>query len=408
MTLEMPKSVRQIGDCKGNRKIYIEDYVVSFAKQLAKRSEGKEAAGVLLGTNRSEQGVKYLFVSGMVAIEHFAERSQQQFTHDIWGDIYTDIKENFTGLEILGWYYSKHGMPIACNETVRVIHGKNFSGTDKLLYIYDSAEKEEGFFLSSAGVLQRQSGFYIYYEKNSEMRDYMVSFLNTKTSFERVDDTAIDIRNVLKAKKGLPLDTYLLERPESGRERKREGRSEGRREGRYSVGLGTVVVVFAIFLGIVALQNQNTFQRAQDQISNIQETFQGETIKEPEKTEVERLESNLAATEGAVLAEPTRIPKKPEVQNMEEITTPEPEQTADVEPELTTVQESTPTPKPKRKTKNAPSPAFWNYIVQKGDTLSQIALKYYQTSNYAAEIQKFNGLSNVDQIHEGQKLKMPN
>ncbi len=435
MALEMPKSVRQIGDCKGNRKIYIEDYVVSFAKQLAKRSEGKEIAGVLLGTNRSEQGVKYLFISGMVAIRQFAERTDQQFSQDIWGNIYTDIKENFTGLEILGWYYSGPGTPVSCNETLRVIHGKNFSGADKLLFIYDDAEKDEGFFRSTAGVMERQKGFYIYYEKNEEMRDYMVGYIDSKTSFEHVEDTALDIRNVLRAKKGLPIDSYIPEKTGFESKRNRESR-ERSKEGRYSVGLGTVIVVFAVLLGFVALQNQNAFRKAEEQISNIKETFQGETVKEPDKTEVERLQANLPATGAAVSVSSSAVSEQKDIQGEEKVpgqpmeqVDPAKRQDSDGEPKPVKTPgkkpESQPTPEPKPAPKPSPenistpkpepkkaeantTPAFWNYIVRKGDTLSQIAQKYYRTVGYVEQIKKINGLSDADDIRIGQKLKMPN
>ncbi|HBY71668.1 MAG TPA: peptidoglycan-binding protein, partial [Lachnospiraceae bacterium] len=32
---KMPKNIRQVGKVSGNRKIYVEDYVMTFIKQLA-------------------------------------------------------------------------------------------------------------------------------------------------------------------------------------------------------------------------------------------------------------------------------------------------------------------------------------------------------------------------------------
>ena len=38
MDWKAPKSVRQIGDTKGKTKIYVEDYVMSFARRMSKES----------------------------------------------------------------------------------------------------------------------------------------------------------------------------------------------------------------------------------------------------------------------------------------------------------------------------------------------------------------------------------
>lgn len=42
MLWNKPKSVRQIGEIPGRSKVYIEDYVIRFAKKLARESKGEE------------------------------------------------------------------------------------------------------------------------------------------------------------------------------------------------------------------------------------------------------------------------------------------------------------------------------------------------------------------------------
>lgn len=66
MDWKTPKSVRQIGDVKGRCKIYVEDYVITFAKRLVKEAEGGEAAGVLLGHRMFRSHEKLFQISGMV------------------------------------------------------------------------------------------------------------------------------------------------------------------------------------------------------------------------------------------------------------------------------------------------------------------------------------------------------
>ena len=47
--LDLPKNVRQIGEPEENRKIYIEDYVVTYLKRMAKEAALNSRAAVLLG-----------------------------------------------------------------------------------------------------------------------------------------------------------------------------------------------------------------------------------------------------------------------------------------------------------------------------------------------------------------------
>ena len=44
----LPKNIRQIGDCKGKQKIYLEDYVYTYLKKLSADSSSGKAA-ILLG-----------------------------------------------------------------------------------------------------------------------------------------------------------------------------------------------------------------------------------------------------------------------------------------------------------------------------------------------------------------------
>ena len=53
-----PKSVRQIGEIPGRGRIYMEDYVVRFARKLAKQKHCDEKAAMLLGNYYMSNGEK--------------------------------------------------------------------------------------------------------------------------------------------------------------------------------------------------------------------------------------------------------------------------------------------------------------------------------------------------------------
>ena len=50
---QIPRNIRQIGEAKGNRRIYLEDYAYTFLRRqeaLSKRRSFREAAGMDAGT----------------------------------------------------------------------------------------------------------------------------------------------------------------------------------------------------------------------------------------------------------------------------------------------------------------------------------------------------------------------
>lgn len=398
MTLDLPKSVRQIGCTKGNRKIYIEDYVMSFVRQLAKQAQDDEAAGVLLGRTQMHKGIKYLFVSGMVRIHSFEERTNDCFSHDMWTNIYTDIKENFTDVEIVGWFYTKSEMPTECNERLRTIHGKNFGGGDKILFLYEEAEGEEALYVSVSGVMEKQPGYYIYYEKNPEMREYMVKCQSGQKSMEQIEDTATQsIRSVLQAKKGLPDSAPPLYH------------SQEKKETKHSFGMGAVVVILALILGFTALKNQDAFEAVSSRIETIKENMGGSKQDDTGKTEVETIGSGLSVSGTAVTNEQNVATHSAIQPTTQAEPTPVPQPTTTIEPTPTaTKQPAAARIKAKKKeTEVSVTQEFHYYIVQKGDTLSQISEKFYHSSLQSDKIKTYNNLDSEDKIWEGQKLKIP-
>ena len=90
MEWNKPKSVRQIGDVPGHGRIYMEDYVIRFAKKLAEQAHGEEKAAVLLGGTYTYNGEKIYQVSGIVEIPGV-------FTGHVEPDLYGN-KRKFYGL----------------------------------------------------------------------------------------------------------------------------------------------------------------------------------------------------------------------------------------------------------------------------------------------------------------------
>ena len=74
MHYKMPKNIRQIGNAPDKKKIYIEDYVMTYLKK-SPSGEDNVKYGVLLGDVKRAKGNVYIFVNGMVEVRDVIENS---------------------------------------------------------------------------------------------------------------------------------------------------------------------------------------------------------------------------------------------------------------------------------------------------------------------------------------------
>ena len=174
----IPKNIRQIGENNSNQKIYVEDNVITNLKKRTGKQEDVNY-GVLLGEIKRKNGNTYVFVKGMVEVREVIENSFI-FNDDIWAAIYKDIKKYFSKMNIVGWFVS---VPYRVRDDlkgIRKLHLDNFAGNDKVCFLTDRTENDENFYMCKQGNLEKQSGYYIYYERNEKMKKYIKSLNNEK------------------------------------------------------------------------------------------------------------------------------------------------------------------------------------------------------------------------------------
>ena len=174
----IPKNIRQIGENNSNQKIYVEDNVITNLKKRTGKQEDVNY-GVLLGEIKRKNGNTYVFIKGMVEVREVIENSLI-FNDDIWAAIYKDIKKYFSKMNIVGWFVS---VPYRVRDDlkgIRKLHLDNFAGNDKVCFLTDRTENDENFYMCKQGNLEKQSGYYIYYERNEKMKKYIKSLNNEK------------------------------------------------------------------------------------------------------------------------------------------------------------------------------------------------------------------------------------
>lgn len=268
-----PRSVRQVGSVPGKERIYVEDYVMRFVKELAAQRHGGEKAAMLLGNLYHYNGEKMFQVSGIVEIPEFAKRSSPILTSQMWDWIYTEIKENFTDLEIVGWLYTSPNFNPDDASKLLEIHKGNFQQRDKILFVYEENHEEEGMFMYRMGNFDRQKGYYIYYEKNPEMYQYIEKENRRHVhTIEQEDDRVVrNIRGVIEKKE---------------EDKHKREKSERRR----SAGLVTVAALLLVFFFASSMRSQTSLNQVKGQLRRLQNLVAG---NREEKTTVETIGSGL-------------------------------------------------------------------------------------------------------------------
>lgn len=171
--MHLPKNIRQVGSPQGRHKIYMEDYVYTYLRNQAGAS--KKCAAVLLGKSCVSRELRYTFISGAVECGQAVFQFDSIFLDEsFWQYIKEQAQEYFPDTEIVGWFVAEQGEELAISPAVESAHRKYFAGRDKVLMLLDAEEDEELFYIYEQGYLQKREGYYIYYEKNIAMQEYMI------------------------------------------------------------------------------------------------------------------------------------------------------------------------------------------------------------------------------------------
>ncbi len=171
---QLPNNRRQIGQPSlSSPEVFIEDYAFSYAKRLSERDYTGCVIGVLVGEYADGRQNDKILVKGVLEARDVLRHDAVCFTEDNWAGIYRDIRDYFPDFQIVGWFLGGPGYLLEDEERQKKIQEDNFGGGDKIFIKMDSAEKEQRIYFYKEGEMQELSGYYIYYERNAEMQNYM-------------------------------------------------------------------------------------------------------------------------------------------------------------------------------------------------------------------------------------------
>lgn len=378
---KLPKNVRQIGDCGGDRKIYVEDYVITYLEGISEKGEQKKA--ILFGEVREQELYPYIFVNGAMEVEDFSPDNSAR------DELQARMGKYFGGKRVVGWFLAVKDAPFLITPEITEIFQREFSGENQLLFVMEQEEKETSVYRMEDGYPQRQPGYYIYYEKNPAMQEYMIEQNGGKSveKEEPVKDEAIRrFRKIVLEKKKFA----QLPAP-----------------GRMAYLAGGFLVVTVLALGVTMVYNydkmrevERSLARLTNNVDSQSQYLEGTADTMPVVLHIDESLNLQAPSEGET--ETNAMAAWDQGQSTEG-------STEDTEA-AQTMQKEPQTESPTEKTQQdvtASAVARASYTVKMGDTLAGISEMYYGSADRVADICELNGIDDENTILPGQKVLLP-
>ena len=351
-TLSEPKNRKQIGEPGSFKKIFIEDYAYTYLCHFSENIKNGNGAAILLGNGKRAGGRRHLYIQSVLVLEQVPEKhGKYLISEKLWGDIYQESEKYFPGQEILGWFLTKPGFPVEKDGVIEETQRTYFSGADKVFFMMDPLERESAFFAFDGNRFAKQGGYYIYYEKNELMQEYIIEKNKEKSCEapkEKPDVAMASFRKILK------------EKQERSMKRKKRALSYGTQ----------VAILLVVFVGAVTIQNR--------------------TIGEPS---LEPVLQPVSVTEVVVEELPGEVT----------------EQTVELEPQIEmAAEEVEDLPVTEDIIEEAEQETVYvRYIVQAGDTLAKISRERYGSDEMVSQICALNEITDGDYIQTGEIILLP-
>ena len=397
--LKLPKNIRQIGSPAGNKRIYIEDYVITYLNYIARPGSTHARGAILLGEMKKSDVGDVIFISGAVDAQNLEfDMDECEFTQEIWADIYEQIKENFPKLSVVGWFLSRMGFSTAINDKIKKLHFDNFPGNDKVLYITDSLESEDAFYMHEHGQLVRQRGYFVYYTKNEAMQNYIIKQRGGMSGEKNTEIHRKDEELIKNYRKKNELNSKKAEEKNSN-----------------NISLlyvaSSFVVLAVLAMGITVISNYDKMKNMEVSINRLELTATEEMVTDvladgtadgatngvADEKEDNKSDENTATKMDANLNNSLTDNQAVESdegeinENINDNTESESLENISTEQSLPVV--------------NTGEPEY--YTIVYGDTLSSIAYDRYGSIEFAKNIAEANNLEDGDKIYEGQKIVIP-
>lgn len=367
-----PDNVRQIGEITGEKRIYIEDYVLTDIRRIFQEKQ-ERAISVFLGKQGMGQAEGGLFVYGSIEVDltEDGDLGEEQ-----WDEIYRVIHQYFPGSKVVGWGFGVGLWNSQIDSQVRKLQEQQFGDMGQVLFLADLSEQEEKVFIYEDNAFEEMAGYFIYFAKNPYMQNYMLRDQKEESFEEGYDDEVTkSIRRAIHKKKTRQEHMQMA-----------------------AWGLGAALFVLLLFAGNLLLKSMDRIQAMEEAIQTISGSYDTKTLAKQQDE----------ASPSAGMTAPGQTPALTQTTAPDQTGTPM--RTAAPTQTVGAARTAVPTQVPgaaQAATTPMPSSQMESYVVKKGDTLSQIVWKQYHSFAYMDRVLHTNRIKNGDEIFIGQCILLP-
>lgn len=254
------KNVKQIGTPREEDKIYIENLAYS---KLREESYKEKRVFVLMGHTEKMEGRYATFVEAVIPVKEMEfSGSIPHWNNAMWSQVFREIKRIYEDMIIVGWAVDIKGMMPSMTSELERIHREHFGGVHQLVFLMDSLEKDEIFYMYKENRLVPKDGFYIYYHARKNESAIRREKANSIENIELVDLNRDENDNNTSKIVEVDINPEQWGRPRGGRYRQMMAeRSKPAESSNGGLAIAVAMLVFIIAVG--AYENRDFFLEGQ-------------------------------------------------------------------------------------------------------------------------------------------------
>lgn len=383
--MELPKHTTQVGTIAAGKKLYLEDYCISYMKQQGEAYPEERKQIALFGIVEREKNIEYAFAYGAAMLGKGKGRTDS-LTNSQKEEAERFRMDYFPDYQLLG------------------------------IVISTDAVNENVYWLGNGNKAVPMDGYYIFYDSNEAMLNFMMQ--NQK------EERAIDMDPVI-AKKA-DMDRERREKAEKAHaENAKQSSVTGKQKNKSMVPMAASVLLLAA-IGVYGVRsNALDVTQISAYLTGVLDkavSVTGRYLEEPEDTSeiTENTEVNAEQAKETQAAESVQtteaaqgdLTAENEVQppaQMEVVVIPDPETLEGAAAPSDTVEETQAVLSENVVVENTVSEekGSQEYLIKQGDNLLRILRSYYGDESKLAEICDINNIADPDNIQVGQTILLP-
>lgn len=257
----LPKNIRQIGEIQQDKKVYLEDYAITFIRRVDKERGEKNCSGVLVGAMEQEGEDSFVFVRGALLL------NEQEEPEKRWKLMEEEKEKYFPDSQLIGCFI------LGALEEPYILEMMGMLPQPPFL-IFHLQEGEETVYWSRENEYQKLKGFFVFYERNPQMQKYMAEHCEPR-EVEKEEGNS---------------DQAIISFRKKVTEKGRQGKAGGMK---YLA--SSFLVLTILVLGVTIINNYDKMKRIEETMSRM---AQEQTEAEPVQAEAEAASAQTVSQDG--------------------------------------------------------------------------------------------------------------